>query len=302
MAFHAGTVALVGRPNAGKSSLLNALVGARIAAVSKRPQTTRTRLLGVYTNDDVQAVLVDTPGIHDAWTEFNQRMVQETERALEDVDVACWILDVEPMVKAVQSGLPALDAAHDAVRARLVGHPVVVALNKVDLVEKGLLLPVLDALKSLEAPLVPISAKKGVGLDALVSEWAKLLPEQEPLYPPEHITDAMERQICAELVREQVFELAEQEVPYATAVEIERFDESRRAEGLVHVHARILCEKPSQKAILIGKGGAMIKRIGTQARRRMEALLDCRVRLDLFVVVEKDWTKKPRMLKGLGYA
>lgn len=302
MAFRAGTVALVGRPNAGKSSLLNALVGARIAAVSKRPQTTRTRLLGVYTTDDVQAVLVDTPGIHDAWTEFNQRMVQEAERALEDVDVACWILDVEPMVKAVQSGLPALDAAHDAVRTRLVGHPVVIALNKVDLVEKGLLLPVLDALKTLEAPLVPISARKGIGLDALVAEWAKLLPEQEPLYPPEHITDAMERQICAELVREQVFELAEQEVPYATAVEIERFDESRRAEGLVHVHARILCEKPSQKAILIGKGGAMIKRIGTTARHRMEQLLDCRVRLDLFVVVEKDWTKKPRMLKGLGYA
>lgn len=302
MAFRAGTVALVGRPNAGKSSLLNALVGARIAAVSKRPQTTRTRLLGVYTTDDVQAVLVDTPGIHEAWTEFNQRMVQEAERALEDVDVACWILDVEPMVKAVQSGLPALDAAHDAVRTRLVGHPVVIALNKVDLVEKGLLLPVLDALKTLEAPLVPISARKGIGLDALVAEWAKLLPEQEPLYPPEHITDAMERQICAELVREQVFELAEQEVPYATAVEIERFDESRRAEGLVHVHARILCEKPSQKAILIGKGGAMIKRIGTTARHRMEQLLDCRVRLDLFVVVEKDWTKKPRMLKGLGYA
>lgn len=302
MSFRCGTVALIGRPNAGKSSLLNALVGARIAAVSKRPQTTRTRLLGVYTSDEVQAVLVDTPGIHSAWTPFNQRMVEEAEKALADVDVACWIIDVKPLVEAVEKGQPVLDAAMEDIRARLVGHPLVVALNKVDLVEKGKLLPVLEALKALEAPLVPISAVKNVNLQPLVAEWARLLPEQPAIYPPEHITDAMERQICAELIREQVFELAEQEVPYATAVEIEQFDETRRAEGHVHIHARILCEKPSQKAILIGKGGAMIKRIGIQARKRVEALLDCRVRLDLFVVVEPDWTKKPRTLRGLGYA
>lgn len=295
-----GTVALVGRPNAGKSTLLNALVGARIAAVSRRPQTTRTRLVGVYTQGDVQAVLVDTPGLHAAWTPLNQRMVESTTQALADVDVACWILDAVPLADDAARGLPVLDDALRDVRARLVGHPLVVALNKVDAVEKPALLPVLAALAELEAPLVPISAVKGIGLDALVAEWAKLLPEQDPLFPPDHVTDAMERDICAELIREQVMELTEEEIPYATAVEIEKFDETGRAEGHVRIHARIVCEKGSQKGILIGAGGAMIKRIGTNARRRIEELLDCKVRLDLFVAVEPDWTKKPARWKGFG--
>ncbi|MFN7145986.1 MAG: GTPase Era [Myxococcota bacterium] len=303
MSFHAGTVGLIGRPNAGKSTLLNALVGAKISAVSRRPQTTRTRVAGVYTTDTLQAVLWDTPGIHEAFTPLNNYMVREAEQVLDDVDCVCWIVDALPLARNAEKGKDVLDPGLLAVLDRVKGRKLVIALNKVDAVDKQWLLPVIGALGQANSPIVPISASKSQGLDALVAEWEKVLPEQPALYPPEHVTDALERQICAELIRERVFENTDQEVPYATAVEIEQFDESaRETEGIVRIHARILVEKPSQKAILIGKGGAMIKKIGTEARRQIADLLDCKVRLDLFVVVEKDWTTNPRHLKGLGYA
>jgi GTP-binding protein Era len=303
MPFHAGTVGLIGKPNAGKSSLLNALVGAKISAVSHRPQTTRNRVAGVYTTETMQAVLFDTPGLHDAWTPLNAHMVREAEQVLGDVDAVCWIVDAEPLARAAQAERDILDPGLLSVLDRVKGRRLVIALNKVDAVEKGWLLPVISALGQADAPIVPISAKKREGLDQLTAEWAKLLPQQDALYPPEHVTDALERQICAELIRERVFENCGQEVPYATAVEIEQFDESaRETEGVVRIHARIIVEKPSQKAILIGKGGSMVKKIGTEARAQITDLLDCKVRLDLFVVVEKDWTTSPRVLKGLGYA
>lgn len=302
MSFRCGTVALIGRPNAGKSSLLNALVGEKIAAVSRRPQTTRVRIAGVYTSETMQAVLVDTPGLHDAWTPFNAHMVEEAEKALEGVDLVCWLIDAAPLVNSARGGYPALDGENIAIGEKLREHALVIALNKVDVVEKGWLLPVIEALGRFGAPIVPISATVGQGLDVLKREWASRLPEQPAIYPPDHLTDASERQICAELIRERVFELAGQEVPYATAVEIEQFDESAREQGKVRIHARILVEKPSQKGILIGKGGAMIKQIGSEARVQIAQLLGCKVRLDLFVVVEKDWTKKAGLLRGLGYA
>ncbi len=303
MSFHAGTIGLIGRPNAGKSSLLNALVGAKIAAVSSRPQTTRNRVAGVYSTESMQAVLHDTPGIHEAFTPLNTFMVREAEKVLAEVNLITWIIDAEPLARSAKAGRDVLDAGLLAVLERVRGRPLVIALNKVDLVEKGWLLPVLGALGPAEAPIVPISATTREGLDELVAEWMKKLPEQPALYPPEHVTDALERQICAELVRERIFEHTGQEVPYATAVEIEKFDESEReSNNIVRIHARILVEKPSQKAILIGKGGAMIKAIGSEARTQIAHLLDCRVRLDLFVAVEKDWTRSPRVLRGLGYA
>lgn len=303
MSFHAGTIGLVGRPNAGKSTLLNALVGAKISAVSKRPNTTRSRVAGVYTTDTMQAVLWDTPGLHEAFTPLNSYMVREAEQVLDDVDAVCWIVDALPLARNAEKGKEILDPGLLQVLDKVKGRKLVVALNKVDAVEKQWLLPVIAALGQVEAPIVPISARGSEGIDALTAEWAKLLPEQAALYPPDHVTDALERQICAELIRERVFENTSQEVPYATAVEIEQFDESARdTDGIVRIHARILVEKPSQKAILIGKGGAMIKKIGSEARAQIAELLDCRVRLDLFVVVEKDWTTNPRHLKGLGYA
>jgi GTP-binding protein Era len=303
MSFNAGTVGLVGRPNAGKSTLLNALVGAKISAVSRRPQTTRSRVAGVYTNDTMQAVLWDTPGLHEAFTPLNTFMVREAEQVLHDVDVVCWLVDALPLARNAEKGAEVLDPGLLSVMDRVKGRKLIIALNKVDAVDKQWLLPVIEALGQAGAPIIPISASKSDGLDTLTAEWAKLLPEQEALYPADHVTDALERQICAELIRERVFENTDQEVPYATAVEIEQFDESaRETEGVVKIHARIIVEKPSQKAILIGKGGTMIKKIGTQARGQIADLLDCRVRLDLFVVVERDWTSSPRVLRGLGYA
>jgi len=299
MPLPTGTVALVGRPNAGKSSLLNQLVGERIAAVSRRPQTTRTRVLGVWQTPGMQAVLLDTPGLHEPWTEMNRRLVAAAEAAIADADLVVWILDVVPILTAVAAGKPPLDEALEAVKARLGDKPRVVVLNKVDLVDRRTLLPVMAALAPL-GELVPLSATKGENLDALARVVQARLPVGEPLFPPDQLTDASERFIVAELIRERIFEHTGEEVPYATAVEIERFDESGRAEGRVHVHAKILVEKDSQKGILIGKGGRMIKRIGTEARARIEPLLDCRVRLDLFVVVEKDWTRNPRVLRELG--
>ncbi len=302
MPFRSGTVALIGRPNAGKSSLLNALVGERIAAVSKRPQTTRNRVLGLWNTEDMQVVLLDTPGLHDAWTAFNQRMVTVSEGVLGEVEAICWILDIEPLVHALAKGNPALDAPLLTVRDRVIarGLPLVIVLNKIDRVDREQALPVIAALAELSPIIVPVSAKRGLGLDTLAKAIQKILPVQPALYPQDQLTTETERFIVAELIRERVMEHTEQEVPYATAVEIEKFDESNREAGRVQIHAKILVEKESQKAIVIGQGGKMIKRIGTEARRAIGVLLGCQVRLDLFVVVERDWTRNPRLLKELG--
>lgn len=285
---HAGNVALVGRPNAGKSTLLNKLVGARIAAVSSKPQTTRTRVMGIVTVPGLQAVLVDTPGLHGPRSELNRRMVKAAEGAMDEVDLLCWIVD-------------ATRPFDEELAARFAGRKVVVALNKVDLLDdKRLLLPLM-AMYAQTGVVVPICATEGEGTEALLAEWANALPEGEPLYPEDQITDVREKDICAEMVREQLFALCGQEIPYVTAVEIEQFDESEREAGRVTIHARILVEKSSQKAIVIGAGGKMIKKIGTGARKRIEALLGVHVDLRLFVAVEPDWTSNPRLLRELGY-
>lgn len=302
MPFHSGLVALVGRPNAGKSSLLNALVGERIAAVSSKPQTTRNRVVGIWNPEEAQIVLLDTPGVHEAWTPMNVRMVEAAFSVVEEVDAVAWIVDVVPLMTAVHENRPILDESHLQLGERLNKgrQPLVVVLNKIDLVQRHDLLPIIAAFSAITANVVPVSAKKRDGLDALARTLARVLPEQPALYPDDILTDATERFIVAELIRERIFEHCAQEVPYASAVEIEKFDESAREAGLVHIHARIVVEKESQKGILIGRGGKMIKRIGTESRRQIEALLGCRVRLDLFVAVERDWTQNPRLLKELG--
>lgn len=302
MSFRSGLVALVGRPNAGKSSLLNALVGERIAAVSKRPQTTRNRVVGIWNNPASQVVLLDTPGLHEAWTPLNQKLVDTATKALAEVDAAAWIVDVVPLVESAKVTELVLDASLEAVRERLVasGLPLVIVLNKVDLVDKPALLPVIEKFATISPNVVPLSAKKKGGIDGLAHVVSRLLPEQPALYPLDQLTDATERFIVSELIRERVFEHCAEEVPYATAVEIEKFDESEREMGRVHIHARIVVEKESQKAILIGRGGKMVKRIGTEARAQIEALLGCKVRLDLFIAVERDWTRNPRLLREMG--
>ena len=288
MSFRFGTIALVGRPNAGKSTLLNALVGAPIAAVADKPQTTRRQLRGILTTESFQAVLVDTPGLHAAKSELNRRMVAEAEGALADVDVVAYLAD-------------ATRPYDDELCAKLQGLPVIIGLNKVDLIPvKTVLLPLIEQLAKLGV-VVPISAATGDGLDALQREWAARLPEGERVYDADQLTDAPEKQIAAELIREQVVRRLGQELPYVTAVEIEKFDETRRELGRVKIYALIVVEKPSQKAIVIGAKGSMIKKIGTAARQRLETMLDCKVDLRLFVAVEKEWTTNPRMLHEFGY-
>ena len=288
MPFRSGTIALVGRPNAGKSTLLNALVGANIAAVSDKPQTTRTRLHGIVTTDQFQAVLVDTPGLHLAKSELNRRMVAEAERAMGDVHVLAYLAD-------------ATRAFDEELCARLQGRSVVVALNKIDLLpDKAAMLPLIAQYAAV-GTVVPISAAKHDGLADLCAEWCARLPEGERIYDADQLTDAPEKQVVAELVREQVVRRLGQELPYVTAVEVEKFDESRRELGKVQIFARIVVEKPSQKAIVIGAKGTMIKAIGTAARKRIEELLGCNVDLRLFVAVEKEWTTNPRRLHEFGY-
>lgn len=299
MSFRSGTVALVGRPNAGKSTLLNTLVGEPIAAVSRRPQTTRARIVGYWNTPEMQVVLLDTPGIHVPWTELNRRLVEAAERAIAEVDLVVWLIDVVPLLADGAPVPPGLGEEELRVLERLGDRPRLVLLNKVDEIDKASLLPLMQALGGL-GELLPLSGRRGDGVKELARLVSARLPEQDARYPTDQLTSSSEKSIVAEFVRERIFELCGQEVPYAAAVEVEKFDESARAEGRVHIHARILVEKESQKAILIGKGGAMIKRIGTQARRRIEALLQAHVRLDLFVVVERDWTRNPRMLKELG--
>jgi len=304
--FRSGHAAFIGRPNAGKSTLLNRILGTKLAIVSDKPQTTRDRIVGIHTDETMQVVLLDTPGVHKAWTELNKAMVQRAEESLAEVDVVVWVEDATVLVRRIDEGEPALDAASHAVCGMIesAGTPVVVALNKVDLVAPASLLPVLEAISERLPDLraaVPISALRGGGVDDLLAAMREALPAGPALYPPEVWTEATERFLAAEIIREKVFHLTQQEIPYASTVEIESFDEARRDEGRIAIRAVIIVEKPSQKGIVIGKGGEMVKRIGTLARKELNALLDARVHLELFVKVEKDWTKTARGLRKVGF-
>lgn len=287
MTHRFGTVALVGRPNAGKSTLLNAVLGERIAAVSPRPQTTRNRVAGIVTSAEAQVVLLDTPGWHRGFTPLNQRMVAVAEAAMEEADLVCWVVDCTREFDA-------------ELAERIGGRRPVVALNKVDLaVEKAKLLPVMERYGAL-GTVVPVSAAQDDGLDRLRAEWIARLPVGPAVYPADQLTDAPEKFVAAEFIREQVFLRTEQEVPYGVAVEVERFDESERERGRLTIHARIVVEKDSHKAILVGRRGSMVKAIGTAARQRIEALTGAHVVLKLFVAVERDWTRRPRLVQELG--
>ncbi len=301
-----GHVALVGRPNAGKSTLLNRILGARLAITSPRPQTTRDRIAGIHTDGQMQAVFVDTPGVHRAWTELNKAMVRRAEEALDDVDVVVWVEDAEPLVRRLQADQPVLDAASEAVASMLDarGARAIVALNKIDTVPPAQLLPVIEAVAARlpEArAIVPISATEGDGVASLMTQVREGLPAGPRLYPEDLWTEASERFLAAEIIREQLYHLTREEIPYATAVEIERFDESDRDNGRIAIMATIIVEKGSQKGIVIGKGGAMIKQIGQNARHAIAELVDAKVHLELHVKVIKDWTKTAKGLKRVGF-
>jgi len=290
----AGFVSLVGRPNVGKSTLLNRLLGHKIAIVSPRPQTTRNRIRGIRTLPGAQIVYVDTPGLHPPKGQLGRFMAATAAEALEGVDAAVFVADVTAPPEADDQALGALKA---------VTAPTLLALNKVDLVpDKRQLLPRLQAYAACHPfrELVPLSAADGTGVARLEALLIPLLPGGPPLYPADVLTDQPETFFVAEMVREKVFRLTRQEVPYATAVRVEELAD-RGEEGPVYVRAEIFVEQPSQKKIVIGERGAMLKRIGQAARRELEAFFGVPVYLDLWVRVRKDWRRDDRALREFGY-
>jgi GTP-binding protein Era len=289
----AGFVSLVGRPNAGKSTLLNRLVGTKVAIVSDKPQTTRTRIVGARTTPAGQIVFVDTPGIHRPLHRMNVRMVDLAVESIADVDVITLVVDA-----SVPSG--AGDRFVLGLLEKRSG-PAVLALNKIDLVAKPALLPRIDWYRQqLEfAAVVPVSALTGDGVDVLETALLAELPEGEPLYPDDFLTDQPERTLAAEIVREKLLHHTRDELPFSTAVVVDRFVEPDER-GLLRLYCSILVEHDSQKAIVIGRRGELIKRIGTEARQELEAFFATRVYLDLHVKVKADWRDDERLLHDLG--
>jgi len=292
--FRAGFVSLIGKPNAGKSTLLNRLVGQKLAIVSPRPQTTRNRITGILHRPDAQVVFVDTPGLHSGGGMLGDFMLRTAQRAVEDVDAVCVVVD------ATDRSMP-----DDLVLASLREYrgTVVCALNKVDLVKpKTALLPLLERWGTVHPfqALFPISAADGTGCDALLAALLAALPEHPPFFPADATSDQPETFWVAEVVREQVFHFIHQEVPYAVAVRVEELTERTKPEQL-YIRAAIFVEQDSQKGILIGKGGAMLKRIGTEARRQLEAFFGIKVFLELHVQVRRNWRKDERALREFGF-
>jgi len=289
-----GFVSLVGRPNAGKSTLLNRFAGQKLAIVSDKPQTTRHRIVGVRNLPAGQIVFVDTPGIHKPMHRMNRRMVDAATDTLRAADVAVLVVDAsEPQGAGDRFVL-------DLVKQSGVG--CVLALNKVDQVRKPRLLPLIQSYAAAAAfrAVVPISALSGDGVAGLEQEILAALPEGEPLFPDDYLTDQTERTLAGELVREKVLQHTHDELPYSTGVLIEQFEEPERPGGLTRIHASILVDHDSQKPIVIGKGGEMIKRIGTEARKDLEDMLGGKVFLDLHVKVRQDWRDDERILDEMG--
>lgn len=301
--FRAGFVAIAGRPNVGKSTLLNRILGEHVAIVTPRPQTTRTRILGVWNGPGAQIALFDTPGLHRAKGPLNRRMVEVALGTLREVDAVLLLVEAGTGPEGrVEVGEATRWAIEEVARS---GKPAVLGVNKMDRAPRPALLPVIAAYKDLHgwADVVPFSALTGENVDALLEALARHLPEAEsPLFPADVLTDQAERAIAAEYVREQVMLQTRDEIPYSVAVEVEEFDESARRDrgGLVRIAATIAVERESQKAIVIGKRGAMLKQIGTRARERLERLLGCKVFLGLTVKLEERWTERESSLRKLG--
>ena len=291
--FRSGFVSLVGRPNTGKSTLLNALVGQKIAIVADQPQTTRTSIQGVVTRPEAQIVFVDTPGIHKADSPLNKRLMDTVRAALEERDLLLLVVDAaRPLGEEDRRTV-------DLVRKS--GTPVVLVLNKIDLLkEKARLLPLIAEYKEIHefADYVPVSAVKGDGLEDLRQVILARLPEGPAYFPGDYVTDQPERYLAAELIREKVLHATRKEVPHAVAVMVDKWEETP---NITRVYATIRVEREGQKAIVIGTGGAMLKKIGTLARQEMERLLGVRIYLDLHVRVEPGWREKPAFLNALDW-
>ena len=291
--FHSGYIAIIGRPNVGKSTLLNQILGEKVAIVSPKPQTTRNRITGIRTTAESQIIFLDTPGIHQGHSLMNRRMVDTAIQTLDEVDGVLWLLDAHDKIKQEEERI--------AETLRGVETPVLILLNKIDLISKGKLLPLIERCAQLlpDKEIVPVSALKGEGIPLILEMVEKWLPEGAPFFTEGEYTDQSERFLASEIVREKVFLLTREEIPYGVAVTIDEFTE-KEEKNLIVISATIHTERDSHKGILIGKRGSMLKEIGKQAREELEALLGCRIFLELFVRVDPDWTRNPHLLAEMG--
>ena len=290
--FKSGFVTLIGRPNVGKSTLMNYLIGQKIAITSNKPQTTRNRIQTVLTREEGQIVFVDTPGIHKAKNKLGEYMVNVAERTLNEVDVVLWLVEPTTFIGAGEK--------HIAEQLGKVKTPVVLVINKVDMVKKEEVLTFIDAYRKIYdfAEIVPVSARSGENTEELIKVILKYLPYGPQFYDEDTITDQPERQIVAELIREKALHSLNEEIPHGIAVAIDRMKYRRK---IVDIDATIICERDSHKGIIIGKQGAMLKKIGSTARYEIERMLDCQVNLQLWVKVKKDWRDSDFLIRNFGY-
>lgn len=291
-AHKSGFVTLIGRPNVGKSTLMNRLIGQKIAITSNKPQTTRNRIQTVLTTEQGQIVFLDTPGIHKAKNKLGNYMVNVAEHTMDEVDVILWLVEPTDYIGAGER--------HIIEQLKKTKTPVILVINKIDTVKKEAILGFIDAYrKELDfSEIVPVSALKGNGTDDLIQSIFKYLPYGPAFYDEDTITDQPMRQIVAELIREKALRLLEDEIPHGIAVSIESMKEKG---SLCHIEATIVCERDSHKGIIIGKGGAMLKKIGSQARPEIEEMLEMQVNLQLWVKVKKDWRDSDFLMKNFGY-
>ncbi|RMC50303.1 GTPase Era [Lactobacillus sp. ESL0263] len=287
-----GFVALVGRPNVGKSTLMNFLVGQKVAITSNKPQTTRNKISGIYTTDDMQVVFVDTPGIFKPHLELDDYMDKASLSSLKDVDLILFMVEPEKMGRGDEYIIEQL---------KKVNVPILLLINKVDQVNPNELLPIIDEYQKLDVfkEFLPISATQGIGIADLIEVLREYLPEGPDYYDPEQITDRPEYFMVAELIREQILKLTAEEVPHAAAVWVERMNQHEN--NKLQIEATIYVEKSGQKGIIIGKSGAMLKQIGIKSRKQIEELLGEKVNLKLWVKVQRNWRSDPRFLKQIGY-
>lgn len=292
--FKSGFATLIGRPNVGKSTLMNHLIGQKIAITSNKPQTTRNRIQTVYTCPEGQIVFLDTPGIHKAKNKLGEYMVTVAERTLSEVDVILWLVEPSTFIGKGEQ--------HIAAQLQRAKVPVILVMNKIDTVKKEDVPRYLDAYRQLcdFAEMIPVSALRGKNLTAVTDAILKYLPYGPQFYDEETVTDQPQRQIVAELIREKALRCLDEEIPHGIAVAIDRMRE--RPDGqIMDIDATIICERDSHKGIVIGKGGAMLRRIGSQARREIENMLEMKVNLQLWVKVKKDWRDSDFMIKNFGY-
>ena len=292
--FKSGFAAIIGRPNVGKSTLMNHLIGQKIAITSRKPQTTRNRIQTVYTSERGQIVFLDTPGIHKAKNKLGEYMVNVAQRTFQDADVILWLVEASDYIGAGEQ--------HIAQQLKRTKLPVILVMNKVDKVDRKELPGFIDAYRKILdfAEIVPVSALRSVNLDTLLDCIFKYLPYGPQFYDEDTVTDQPQRQIVAEMIREKALRCLEEEIPHGIAVTIDRMKE-RPEGGLVDIDATIICERDSHKGIIIGKQGAMLKKIGSQARTEIERMLEEKVNLKLWVKVKKDWRDSDFLIKNFGY-